>query len=237
MRFFLPLLTCIFCSLVLLSCKKDKEEATPRPDANKITLWAGQDTVITLAGASAQYTVVSGNTNIARVALQDNRLHITTDIPGTTTIRITDQANHTDSFRLEAISVAGVWRRRVVNGTLQNNVTVDCADALLTQTLKDELKEEVIKADMLYGLTFADYSAAYEEARFGGARSQGTYSYHNLKLTLTRNNTTEEFTIRPDGPRKMGLEQDLTVQYKTLYPTKGITRVTIIRYFNFVPLL
>lgn len=236
MRFFQPLIACIACTLVLLSCKKDKEEPVT-PGTNKITVWAGQDTVITMAGASGQYTVTSGDDEIARAVIQDNRIHITTDMPGSTTIRVTDQANHTDTIQLEAISVTGTWRRRVENGMiLRNSVLVECGDPVLAETLQEELNEKVITTQMTYNLVFVADPPLFEERKFGGGRSEGTFSFRNLTLTLTRNNTPEVYRLHPVGLRLFGLEQDLTAHYQTLHPTKAITRVAIIRYFNYVPL-
>jgi hypothetical protein len=236
MRFIQPFIACVVCAFLVLSCKKDKDKEevfTPNPDTNKITLWAGQDTVITLANAAGQYTVTSGNDEIARAVIQDNRIHITTDMPGATTIRVTDQANHTDTIQLEAISLDGLWRRRVQNGILPTSVLVECSDPVFTETLQDELKEEVVEAGMIYGLDFVStFPPVFWEERFGG-RNRGTFSFRNLTLTLTLNNTPEVYRLHPVGLRMFGLEQDLTSQYQTLHPTKGITRVSIIRYYHY----
>jgi hypothetical protein len=235
MRLFQPFMAFIACTLVLLSCKKDKEKAAP-PGANKITLWAGQDTVITMAGTSGQYTATSGNDEIARTEIQDHRLHITTDMPGSTTIRVTDQANQTTTIQLEAISVTGKWNRRIENMVPRTSIFVECGDPALAGALQDELKEEVITPQMTRWFIFVADPAEFEERKFGGDMSQGTFSFRNLRLTLTRNDTSEVYPIHPVGLRMIGLEQDLTAQYQTLHPTKGITRVAIIRYFNYAPM-
>jgi hypothetical protein len=236
MRFTHPCLVFLVCTLTFVACSKNKDN--PKPEKQPVRLWAGQDTVIALTSQDGQYTATSGNEQVARVTVQDKNLHITTSYPGTTTIQITGPDNRITDFQLVTNSVTGTWKR-IKGGTDSTDgwttVEVACSDPALAATLQEELDEKDIKPESVRGLAFQDYAdTVFREIKADNSRREGTFTFHDLTLTLTEGSTVEVYRLIPFTLSRFALEQDLTAQYQALHPGKGITRVTRTRYYTVV---
>ena len=234
MRFIHPCLVFLVCTLTFVACSKNKDN--PKPAAQPVRLWAGQDTVITLTGGTGQYTATSDSEQVAKVTVQNNSLHITTSYPGAVTIHIAGPDNRTSDLQLIVRSVTGNWNR-TKGGTRDTDgwttVEVQCSDPALAATLQEQLDETGITLESVRGLAFLDNpSFVFQEIKANGTKREGTFSFHDLTLTLTEGSTIEIYRLIPLATSRFALEQDLTAQYQALHPGKGITRVTRTRYYT-----
>lgn len=235
MRFVHPCLALLICTLAFVACSKNNDNPSPGKE-EPLRLWAGQDTVIALTGGSGQYTATSDSEQVARVTVQNNSLHITTSYPGPATIHITGPDNRTTDLKLIARSVTGNWHR-TKGGTESTDgwttVEVQCSDPALAITLQEQLDEAAIAQESVRALAFRDNPGFFfQEIKANGNKREGTFSFHDLTLTLTEGSTTEVYRLIPLSQSRFALEQDLTAQYQALHPGKGITKVTRTRYYT-----
>ncbi|NII26492.1 hypothetical protein HB364_15490 [Pseudoflavitalea sp. X16] len=230
MRFTHPCLVFLVCTLTFVACSKNKDN--PKPEKQPLRLWAGQDTVIALTG-TGQYTAMSDSTQVAQVTVQNDSLHITTSYPGPATIHITGPDNRTTDLKLVANSVIGTWNS-VKGGTGGwTSIEVQCSDPALAASLQEQLSEKEMKPESIRALAFRDYAdLAFQEIRTDNIRRQGTFSFHDLTLTLTEGSTVEVYRLIPFTLSRFALEQDLTAQFQAIHPGKGITKVTRTRYYT-----
>jgi hypothetical protein len=231
---FMKFLHAFTFALIFLSCKKNKEPDAILPRNDTITLWAGHDTVITIPGALLTYTVTSDNDEVAHAVVANNRVTISTDIPGNTIVRLKDETNRTIELKVYAKHIAGKWYR--AEGTLQMppKVEVTSNDPAFTETLKNGLMEEALKPVGVYYMLElrGPNPMSFRELLSGRLGKEGTYSYRNLTLTMVYNGVTTVFRVIPVDGENVGLEQDMTATYQQLHPDKGITKVTVIKYLK-----
>ncbi|CAL1519407.1 hypothetical protein [Chitinophaga sp. MM2321] len=217
---------------LLSSCKKDQQPDKIQLSSHQVELWAGQDTVISISGAPKQYTVSSENEEIARVVIQDNRILITTDLPGSTIIHITDGANNTSTIKLRALSVIGTWRRAEGDESLKARIFVETGDPVFADELQRQLFEATIKQPGTnYMIHFStDPVMTFTERQQNTVLREGEFLFRNLTLTLTHNAIEDVYKIKPLDYGVIGLEQDLTAHYKALHPDKDIKKVVIVTH-------
>lgn len=220
--------------LLFLSCKKNKEPDPTFPDNKTIVLWAGQDTAITISGPLLTYTVTSDDEEVAHAVVANNRVTISTDVPGNTILRLKDETNRTIELKVYAKHMAGKWYR--AEGTLRMppKVEVTSNDPAFTETLKNGLMEEALKpVGVYYMLELRGPSPmSFREILSGTLSREGTYTYRNLTLTMVYNGVTTVYRVIPVDGGNVGLEQDMTATYQQLHPLKGITKVTVIKYLK-----
>lgn len=238
MRLTHSLLVLGISTLVLLSCSKSKDNGAPLFDSDKVRVWAGQDTVITIntsPGSNSPttvYTAASTNEQVASVVVQGNTLLIHTSLPGSATIQVKGPGNNSSTITVYTNSVVGVWRRGATAVGGNADVDILCSDPGTETLLLEQLLEKDTLPQSVAGYEFGNKPAfLFRLLKADKTMTEGTYTFRDLTLTLTEGNNTEVYRLLPLGLKKFGLQQDLTTRYQSLYPGKGITRVIQTRYF------
>lgn len=231
MRFIPVSIILVSAACVFFSCKKNKAEPRITPASKNVTLWAGKDTAITISGVTGRFTATSGDETIASAVVQNDKVLISTDMPGSTTIKITDEAERTAEIKVMARSLDGPWRRVEGSSQLVTQVLVEANNADFANDLESQLLAEAEKpVNARYGLLFITPAQTFQEFHGNTLIREGTFSFRKLTLTLTQDAQVEVYQLNPIGAGLIGLERDLTEEQKALHPDKGITKVVVIRY-------
>lgn len=227
-RLFILMMAIGYC---ISSCKKDKEPVTINLGSKGVKLWAGQDTSISVSGASGQYTVSSDNENIARAVVEDGEIHITTDLPGKTVIHVDDGAGHKADINVNAATFWGLWKRVEGHTVLKPSVQVESGDPVFSEELSGQILETSREeARTGYGIAFQNRAENdFVEILRSEIIREGTFTFRHSILTLVHNNVEEVYKVTLVSLETIIVEQDLTERYKALHPDKGITKVIVTR--------
>jgi hypothetical protein len=222
-------------SLLLTACSKNNEDlhTIDPPALGPVLLWPGEDSLFTPEGNPQVTKVSSDNEAVVKATVQGSKIKLSAGITGSTNIRITDNADHTFPREVRSMNLTFQWKS-LTNETYTTNVTVAATDAAFAQTLSTELTTQAtIPLDMSFAITDAS-TFRYRLANAGNNVVEGSFSFSNLTLTLNRNDSkVEVYQVIPYANRMiLGLRQDLTAYYQSLYPNKGITTVIITRHIK-----
>ncbi|WP_069660472.1 hypothetical protein [Arcticibacter eurypsychrophilus] len=230
-----------FC-LILQSCLKDDQgPETTGPDplwAELIFLWPGQDSIITINDFSKVIEVSSSDDKIVKAIIQGNNIKLTAGALGSTNVLITDVSNRIAKRDINVKQLRYIWKNVVSNETYKTNVVVEANDQTFAQNLKEQL---LLEANAPYAIEFGKVSTGNKLGSFKHLMLSnpsviiaGTFSLHDLTLELNFPATQKIYKIIPvKNEDVLGLKQDLTAYYKTLYPeNKGIQKVIITQYIK-----
>lgn len=223
----------VFVILFFFACKKSNEPKAIVLSSKEVTILSGAQADVTIAGDVKAYRVSSANEAVATATVQDNRITITADKLGATTIHVEDGNDLTAAITVRSSVPFGNWRR-TPEAMFDPTVLVECADPAFAAQLKQQIIDDLAKpANMITGFQFVSYpSQIVREVRADNTRKDGAFTYEKLivRLTFDGVEVVHRIVLRPDKLRQ--LEQDVTEKYKALYPDKGITRVMIARLFR-----
>ena len=219
--------------LVLVSCKKNTAPDEIVFSSKDIRILAGAQTTVTIEGPVKAYTVASGNEAIGRATIQDNRITITTEMPGATVIRVSDNRGRTAEIRLIARSVSGSWRK-IDGARYVTKVTVEAIDAAAAARIRQEMADELAKpANAILGWIFSgEPNMRFKEVHVDNSSREGDFTFSNLVLRLSHAGKEEIYQLTPLDNRVLQVDQDVTQVMKARYPDQGITKVIITRFLQ-----
>ncbi|QEC53816.1 hypothetical protein EDD80_11654 [Anseongella ginsenosidimutans] len=239
---FLPILALLF---ILASCSENKDCCViiePVED-NRIDLWSGEDTLLSLPGDLKAYTVSSDEEEVAGIEVTEEGILISAENFGATIVHASDGANQLFAWTVHSKIIRGDWAIMEGYGPYKNSVIVEAEDADFAAGLREELLKGIARH---YYFRFMPYvntrtfqldSARFIQLSAGTPLSlyrRGYFSFSDLTLVLDNlDQEKETYQIIPYKDRSiLGLLQDLTDYYRDLHPDKGIRKVTLIRHLK-----
>lgn len=174
--------------------------------------------------------ITSDKDEIAVGKVVTDKIQINTSEVGNTILHVVGKDGNTADINVSTISFRGSWR--IVESSsipliaLVEADDTDFASVLSNEVLLDIRKNKENTYSFLVNTNELTIKLPNKEDVVG------IFSFRNLILTMNYNDIEEAYTVSPMSPNFVRVMKDMTKEYQALYPTKGISKVQIVEYWQ-----
>ncbi|MCD2422998.1 hypothetical protein LQ567_09510 [Niabella pedocola] len=237
-----PAVIILCCTLI--ACQKNagsiKKNGPADPPA--LRLWAGADSTVALSTwelTGNSFTISNDHPDIAQVTTDHKNLKVHAYKPGKATITITNDQQKQFKVLVQPVDMLsnnpGNWVSAAKDG-MKSYVTVITNNQKLTDSLYQALwrKLDDKGANGIFRYAFTTGQFFFTAATTPRVDKEGSWTYDQLRLTLTYADSKEIYQIIPlQSIYLIELRRTLTAELQQQFPDAGITEVSTHQYFAY----